>query len=184
MDTIWTWQLLKPLKVLIIQLVFKVSLFSLRFSFVLCMISVSSGFLFLFVLVPTFHVRSFLKCLLNFWQFLRSLPWHQIWQLEPKRLTNLEQVNRAGPAVALGKYHQRGLWQIPSVSGYMNFHLGWPFSLRKNLIHFQYETSHLPHCGWYPQTQSLLDSVNPGSKPQPVDPETFHVHIAMIIMVV
>lgn len=56
-----------PLKILIIQLLFSclgfLFVWVFLFSFALCIVPVSSGFLFLFVLDPVFHVRSFLKCL-------------------------------------------------------------------------------------------------------------------------
>ena len=52
--------------------------FCFQFSFVLCIISVSSEFLLLFVLVPTFHVRSFLICLLIFGRSLVVLRGLQI----------------------------------------------------------------------------------------------------------
>ena len=104
--------------------------------------------------------------------------WAHTHTLTHTRLSSLELMNKACPAVVSGQGHKRGLWQIPSVSGYMTFHLGWSFSLRKNLVYFQYKTSHSLHCRWYPQAHSLLGSMTPRSKLQHIDPETFQTSCA------
>lgn len=77
--------------------------------FALCIVPASSEFLFLFVFVPAFHVRSFLKCLLIWGSPLGVVPGLQIEESGPKHLASVEHVDGACPAVALGPGRQGGV---------------------------------------------------------------------------
>lgn len=114
----------------------------------------------------------------NFWQIPSCPAWTPNLTVRTQKADQFGAGEQGLPSCGFGARSSERTLTDPQCQRLYDFSLRLIIFPKEESCNFQYETSHLPHCGWCPQAQSLPASMNPRSKPQRFDPETLQVFCA------